>query len=520
MLQSTIADARVTFGRRRLILMARSTLPLRSRDLDAEDARAVEFKRAVFERDPARLLKLFDQHPELSTVLDEPWFSFGSTAVSHAAGLRDRGLVDALIDVGADLEKLSAWENGPYSPLHRLVDGATPESLELADHLVGRGAVIDLHSAAGMGRADVIETILDAEPQRVSEPGPDGATPLHLAKDPGIAALLLDYGAEIDKRCIDHKSTAAMWATHGREDVMRFLVENGASTDLYIAALLNDAALAEEILGSDPEAIDVRVFYGSSHPHLGGGDKYTWTLGGADTPVELARLRDHAEVYEYLLGLSAPGVQLVQAARRADIDALDALLAAHPDVLDAMDERLVCDALGGSPAATTRLLATGANPTARDDRSGATALHHAGWRGDIDLITALLDGGADASIRDHDYDATPMGWASENQQQAAKALLMERHPPDLVDAAWLGDVERVRALLEEDAAQVDGIDGGRVSPLRTAAWCGEAGVVQALLEFGADSSIPHPKSGKTALDCAQERGHDAIVALLTHSSKP
>ena len=106
--------------------------------MDADDARAARFKQAVFARDGATLRELFSAHTELSEVIDEPWFHFGKPAIVQAAGYRDRELVDTLIDLGADIEARSAWEAGPYSALHALVDGATEESLALADHVAGR----------------------------------------------------------------------------------------------------------------------------------------------------------------------------------------------------------------------------------------------------------------------------------------------------------------------------------------------------------------------------------------------
>ena len=97
-------------------------------------------------------------------------------------------------------------------------------------------------------------------------------------------------------------------------------------------------------------------------------------------------------------------------------------------------------------------------------------------------------------------------------------LLLSHQPADLVDAAWLGDVDRVRQLLDEDPRSVDGLGGGRVSPLRGAAWCGHEEVVRTLLEYGANPSIPRPQTGHTAHDLAKERGHHRIVELLTPRS--
>lgn len=57
------------------------------------------------------------------------------------------------------------------------------------------------------------------------------------------------------------------------------------------------------------------------------------------------------------------------------------------------------------------------------DADGATALHHAAWSGDLELIRRLLDSGADPTRRDTRFDATPQGWAEHAYQDEAAALL-------------------------------------------------------------------------------------------------
>lgn len=62
------------------------------------------------------------------------------------------------------------------------------------------------------------------------------------------------------------------------------------------------------------------------------------------------------------------------------------------------------------------------DPDARDD-TGATALHHAAWDGDVELIGRLLDAGADPTITDARFDATPLGWAEHAYQNEAADVL-------------------------------------------------------------------------------------------------
>ncbi len=387
-----------------------------------DDERAEAFRAAVVSGDAEGLQDLLQRHDEIRTVLDAPWFSFGKPALAEAAGRLDRDTVDVLLEAGADPDAQSDWEAGPYSALHTLLDGATPERIAFAEYLVSRGATVDLHSAAGLGRLERIREILDDAPGTVSEPGPDGATALHLARSPEVAALLLERGADIDKRCVDHRSTAAMWAAGGREEVMRFLLDRGATPDLFQAVLLDDVALAESILAADPDAASVRVRFGRSHPHLGGGDKYVWALGGADTPLELARRRG-AEAMEAFLWDRAPtGIKAVHASRTADGERLAALL----DVGDGLSTEDVFLALCGSAVGVRILAAAGYDASTPDPGNGSTPLHHAAWNDQLELAGALLDAGADPTARDGNHDSTPLGWADFAGNAEMVALIRNR----------------------------------------------------------------------------------------------
>lgn len=65
---------------------------------------------------------------------------------------------------------------------------------------------------------------------------------------------------------------------------------------------------------------------------------------------------------------------------------------------------------------------------ARDDQ-GATPLHHAAWEGDLAMIRRPLDAGADPSMVDGRFAATPLGWAEHAYQTEAAELLRHAHHP-------------------------------------------------------------------------------------------
>ena len=157
-------------------------------------------------------------------------------------------MIDVLLAAGADVNAKSQWWAGGFGFLHT----ADPE---LAEYAIERGAVVDVHAAARLGRLDRLRELIEADPQSVHARGGDGQTPLHFARTVEIAAYLLDHGADIDARDIDHESTPAQWMLGDRLDVARYLVQRGCTTDILLAAAVGDLDRVRMHLDADPSCI-------------------------------------------------------------------------------------------------------------------------------------------------------------------------------------------------------------------------------------------------------------------------
>jgi hypothetical protein len=94
---------------------------------------------------------------------------------------------------------------------------------------------------------------------------------------------------------------------------------------------------------------------------------------------------------------------------------------------------VVWAAVQGSAAAVRLAVELGWDVSARartdtpGDDEWETALHHAAGNGDVAMTELLLELGADPTVRDHRFHATPLGWAEHFDQPATAALL----PPDV-----------------------------------------------------------------------------------------
>jgi ankyrin repeat protein len=122
--------------------------------------------------------------------------------------------------------------------------------------------------------------------------------------------------------------------------------------------------------------------------------------------------------------------------------------------------------------------------------NGITALHAASREGFTDVVTLLLDNGADIESQNSLHDSTP-----------------------LHDAAKRGNAEIVELLLDR-SAPINSLTRSRRTPLHEAASGGHEVVVRILLLRGADVSLKSYPAAWTALHCAVNSGKYRVISLL------
>jgi len=294
---------------------------------------------------------------------------FGATPLIHAVNTDNRAMVDLLLDLGADINQRSDWWAGGFGVLDSASD-------ELAEHLLARGATLTPHAAARLGKLDALRDMLASHPDLVHARGGDGQTPLHFARTPEIADVLLVHGADINALDTDHASTPAQWLGESRPLTAAHLVARGASPDPFMAARVANLSLLERLVRAEPEGANVRVSRKRFPvPPPAAGHIYLYTIGEGCTPLHAAALAEQ------------PG--------------------------------------------SIRCLATlGADLNARGGYDDGTPLHTASWNDKPRAIDALLDAGADINAPSGPMHRNePVGWAIVGGSVHAARLLIERGAP-------------------------------------------------------------------------------------------
>jgi ankyrin repeat protein len=363
-------------------------------------------KKAFAEDDAARFRRLLERHPELNAKINEPVAAFDAPIITR---VRSREMLDVLLEAGADINAKSHWWAGGFGLLH----GA---ELDLAAYAIQRGAMVDVHAAARLGMIEKLRALISADPALVHARGGDGQTPLHFASTVEVAKFLLDHGADIDARDVDHESTPAQYMVRDRPEIARSLVRHGCQTDLLMAAALGDADLVRKHLDAQPDCIHLRVSdeYFPMVNQKAGGTIYQWTLGWYVSAHDVAKQFGHDDIFQLLMERSPADVKLLAACWAADETAVKSLLTDNASLaanLSNAYRRHVAHAARNNNLAAVRLMLAAGLPVDALGQHGATPLHWAAFHGNAEMIRQILRYNPPLEPTDADFESTPLGWA-------------------------------------------------------------------------------------------------------------
>ena len=377
-------------------------------------------KAAVCDSDAARVSDLLKKRPDLRTTIDDPLphDGFGLHALFAAVQRSDRATIDVLLRAGADIRKRTEWWAGGFGVL----DDCDPS---LVDFLVERGALLDAHSAARLGMTAKLRELVASDPGVVHARGGDGQTPLHFASTIEVAEFLLENGADIDARDVDHESTPAQYMLRvdqrrhyprDRQDVARYLVSRGCRTDLLMAAALGDIDLVRRHLDEDPNCIRMSVseeWFPKQNPRAG-GTIYIWMLGPHRTAHAVARDFGHEDVFQLLLERTPEELKLALACELGDETAFREFLSKHPDAaktLSEAEQRKLPDAAQTNNTQAVRLMLEAGWPVNTPGEAGATALHWAGFHGNAEMTHEILRFHPALELKSREYAGPALAWA-------------------------------------------------------------------------------------------------------------
>jgi ankyrin repeat protein len=471
----------------------------------------------------------------------------GQLAIVSLSATDDLGLANAVKNQDKDAARLALKRHVDVNA--PLGDGSTAlhwaahwNDLEMADLLVAAGAnanaetdlgVTPVYLASEIGSAAMTEKLLaaGANPNRAAS---TGVSPLMLAAragSVGAVQALLAHGADMNAKERSREQTALMWAVaQGHPDVVRVLGER--SVDVHARSL------------SSPMLVNK------------GGPE------GGSNAEEVQRAAQGLRAWTQTGGNTA----LLFAARNGDIECARLLLGFGANVNDVgadHNSALVVAAHSGNGAFAAFLLDSGANPNA--DGAGYTVLHAAVLRGDLDLVKAallhdanpnaqttsgtpvkrqsadfflpaalvgatplllaakyastdiisvLLDAGADLRLTAKD-GTTPL-MAAANADHRRQAAFIYARPEDLRDVAdETQGREAVRMLLDA-GADINATSQAGNTALHVAASGRSNTIIELLAQQGAKLDLKN-QLGQTplALASGRRRGADASQPNLT-----
>ena len=332
-----------------------------------------------------------------------------------------------------------------------------------------------LGTAALVGQTDDVRRYLDAgdDPNGKDE---RSQTPLTLATGSGqieIMTMLIDHGADVNLGENDGTAPLMYAAMNNRLEAAKLLLARGAQLDAKTDKGWTAVTFAADY--GSPELLKFLIEKGAA---IDGTSKNGNSVG--ETPLFLAAQKGNLEIVRILLdkGAAVGGtgergqVPLIGAAAWGHLDVVKHLLESGALVDDRNIEEGTALMAAKNPAIVKILLEHGADVNARD-KEGWTPLLRSAFDGELPAVKLLLENGANTDSKG------PSGWNPLHDREAFVHEGQNGHWTALMYAAKEGKTELGKLLLDH----------------------------------GADAAAVEDE-GMTALQIAQLKGQDQIVALL------
>ena len=408
-----------------------------------------------------------------------------------------------------------------------------------------------------------LRAFLDSNPDyNIDKQLTDGNTLLIIAAEkgyPDIAKVLLDKGAEVDRRDVEDFTALYIASAYGYIDTVRVLLDRGADvnypnsgkfTALYIASENGHTDIVKMLLdkGADVNYINDGKFTALYHASDNGHADIVKLLldKGADvnylndenfTALYIASDKGYIDVVKIILEKSVEidrlnkgkYTSLYIASENGHAEIVKMLLEKGANVNYLNDSgkfTALYAATKNRHADVVRvLLDKGANVNSLNDRK-FTCLYLASEKGYVPIVKILLDNGADANYLNFGK-YTALYIASENNHINVVKVLLENgadvdYLNDGVTALYIAakneNVEVIKTLLDM-GAEVDflNIESSEpllhVTALYVAAREGQVEAVKAILEKNPEIDRINRKK-YTALAAAAIRGHPDVIKVL------
>eukprot|EP00903_Cladosiphon_okamuranus_P016883 g15565.t1 len=395
------------------------------------------------------------------------------TALMEASIMDHRDVVKHLLKEGAEVDAKTT------TGVTALWLAAGEGRKAVAADLIAKGADVNnrrtdgitaVMAAAVGGHKDVVKILVDAS-AGVSEQDQDGLTALMNAAEIGageIVTYLLNKGADPNIMSETGFTSLILAAAGGHLEVVKTLVEKGA-----------------EINAEHPEGVNA-LMYGAAGAHLG-VVQYLLDPAKGMSGAEVNQLHVHG------------GSALMEASTSGNVGVINLLLKKGADVsvTDKDGVTTLMSAASHGHAQACKVLLDAGAPLHTKASSGGTALMFAAAAGYTDVVTLLLERGAEVNATVEASEAYKNNLLKSKEGDDDSSAGVETHTDgvtSLMVAAVGGHMDVMHALVE-GGADVRAVDEQGLSALLNAVKGNFGDAASYLVENGADANDVYVDEG-------------------------